>query len=495
MELSPRLSFSYLAPAQAQKHVTVNETFRRLDQLVQLTVLSRTTTAEPGSPSDGDAYLIPASATGTNWSAYSENSVAAYQDGAWVEIDAVEGLRAYVVDEGALIVYNGSGWATVSGGSSETSAIYGVNTTADAINRLAVKSDAILLSHDDVTPGAGDMQIKCNKASSSNTASFLFQDNYSGRAEYGLTGDDDFHIKVSPDNFSTSYEAVVIDKDTGDIALAQKVVIGASAVSSPAGQFHSASNGNAGSYQFICEETDAPTDSKIWAFQAQSSGFNIAVMNDALTGSNSFLQMKRSGTAFVSFGIDETKLFVNSTGDVALGSSSPGARLDVQGGGVIVGSPTGGDKGAGTINAEAVYDDNALLSCYVFDQALDGAIDIAKWDALVPDRMIREQTAKDPETGEETVLSPARIKQRRHDPARKFTARIDTAYDPLTLDGYAKHWREKRHLTSLPNETDYDPEKSSLSAGEWIQRLVETVEIQAVLIEKLNQRTKDVMQA
>lgn len=35
--------------------------------------------------------------------------------------------------------------------------------------------------------------------------------------------------------------------------------------------------------------------------------------------------------------------------------------------GVQVGSPTGGDKGAGTINAEAVYDDNVLLSDRVFE--------------------------------------------------------------------------------------------------------------------------------
>jgi len=36
-------------------------------------------------------------------------------------------------------------------------------------------------------------------------------------------------------------------------------------------------------------------------------------------------------------------------------------------GGFVVGSPTGGNKGAGTINASAVYDDNALLTDYVFE--------------------------------------------------------------------------------------------------------------------------------
>jgi len=35
---SPNLDLTYVAPSQAQKHVTVNETFRRLDALVQMTL-------------------------------------------------------------------------------------------------------------------------------------------------------------------------------------------------------------------------------------------------------------------------------------------------------------------------------------------------------------------------------------------------------------------------------------------------------------------------
>ena len=46
----------------------------------------------------------------------------------------------------------------------------------------------------------------------------------------------------------------------------------------------------------------------------------------------------------------------------------------------------------------------------------------------------------------------------------------------------------------MPNEAAFDPEKG-MAAGEWIQRLVETVEIQAVLIEELNQRTRHLAQA
>jgi hypothetical protein len=76
-----------------------------------------------------------------------------------------------------------------------------------------------------------------------------------------------------------------------------------------------------------------------------------------------------------------------------------------------------------------------------------------------------------------------------HDAARKFAGRAGTEHDPLTLDGYARHWKEKRHLTSMPNEGSFDPE-DGLAMGAWTQRLIETVEIQAVLIEQLNGRLK-----
>lgn len=217
MSDSPHLALPYLAPSQSQKHVTVNEALRILDAVVQLSVLSATTTAQPESPADGDRYILPTGKTGAEWSAMAIGSVAAYQDGAWTEYAPHLGWRAYIVTPASLVVWNGSAWATVSGGS-ETAAKFGVNTGADTTNRLAVKSDAVLFSHDDVTPGSGDSQVKVNKASAADTASHLFQTNFSGRAEFGLTGDDDFRVKVSADG-AVWRDAIVIDSDTADVGV------------------------------------------------------------------------------------------------------------------------------------------------------------------------------------------------------------------------------------------------------------------------------------
>ena len=215
MEQSPRLSLSYVAPSQAQKHVTVNETFRRLDALTQLTVRSRTETSEPGAPDEGDAYIIPSGASGDAWDSFNEHDITAFQDGAWMRIVPVEGLRAWVSDDDALVAFDGASWNVVSGAATGA-ATFGVNASADATNRLSVKSDAELLSHDDVTPGSGDARKIINKAAAGNTASVVFQNGFSGRAEFGLAGDDDFHLKVSADG-SAWNDAALFDRASGAV--------------------------------------------------------------------------------------------------------------------------------------------------------------------------------------------------------------------------------------------------------------------------------------
>lgn len=79
----------------------------------------------------------------------------------------------------------------------------GINTSSDATNKLAAKSSAVLF--DNIGNG---VQFKINKNASADTASLLFQTAYSGRAEVGLCGDDNFHLKTSPDG-STWVDGIV----------------------------------------------------------------------------------------------------------------------------------------------------------------------------------------------------------------------------------------------------------------------------------------------
>lgn len=119
------------------------------------------------------------------------------------------GWRAWVEDEAIDLVWQNGGWDQVPLPSLDNLDGVGVNTTADAVNRLAVAAPATLLTHD----GAGH-QIKVNKSTPADTASLLFQTNWSGRAEMGLAGNDDWSIKLSPDG-SSWIDALRLDAITG----------------------------------------------------------------------------------------------------------------------------------------------------------------------------------------------------------------------------------------------------------------------------------------
>ena len=212
MDFSAKLSLPYLLPNQAQKHVTLNESLRALDAIVQLSVISASETSTPDAPSEGDRYVVagPASA---DW-AGADDQIAAYQDGAWAFYSPQTGWTAWVEDSALLMVFDGKAWIELSAsGGASSPETFGINASADAVNRLSVRSEASLFSHE----GAGH-QIKINKASETDTASVLFQSNWSGRAEMGLTGSDDFLLKTSADGQSFA-PTLLAQSSTGNVGI------------------------------------------------------------------------------------------------------------------------------------------------------------------------------------------------------------------------------------------------------------------------------------
>lgn len=346
---TPNLVLPYLAANQSQKHVTVNEALRRLDALVQVTVQSAALATPPGSPTEGQRWILPAAPIGA-WSGHA-GQIAAWQDGVWAFYAPLDGWTAIDVSTDTLLLYNaGTGiWtglitgvfsdaaftlqddidptkqarfqiagltagaarvftlpdvsssvAVLSGvaqtfqntttfsatsvtvGSSTAASTLGVGTgattsgvtktvnigtagvsgsttniaigsavagalgtlminsptvtfgstvsaiamaaanvsalylglggaTADATNRLSINAPASLFNN----AGAGH-QVKVNKAAATDTGSFLFQTGFSGRAEFGLTGSDDFQIKVSGDG-ATWFNALQLERTSGRV--------------------------------------------------------------------------------------------------------------------------------------------------------------------------------------------------------------------------------------------------------------------------------------
>lgn len=108
MEESANLDLPYIMPSQAQKHVTHNEALARLDAIVQLGVLDRHLTVPPGSPADGDRYIVAAAATGA-WTGW-DLSVASWYAGAWLRLVPREGWLCWVADEDNILFWNGAAW-------------------------------------------------------------------------------------------------------------------------------------------------------------------------------------------------------------------------------------------------------------------------------------------------------------------------------------------------------------------------------------------------
>lgn len=212
MDQTPNLKLPYILPSQAQKHVTHNEALRLLDAVVHLSVRSRSRTDAPETPAGGDRYLVAAPALG-NW-AGKEGMIAFFIDGGWLFVAPAVGWQVYVEDEAQLLVFDGALWKGVSSVPDNLSlSMLGVQATADAVNRLAVSSDASLFNN----AGAGH-QVKVNKQAMTDTASLLYQTNWTGFAEMGLNGSNDFSVKVSSDSGQWQ-EAIKIDHATGNVAI------------------------------------------------------------------------------------------------------------------------------------------------------------------------------------------------------------------------------------------------------------------------------------
>ena len=86
----------YILASQAQKHVTHNEALRLLDAMVQLSVLDRTHTAPPASPTDGDRHIVASGATGL-WTGWDLN-IAFWVDGVWMRLVPRPGWLAWIAD-------------------------------------------------------------------------------------------------------------------------------------------------------------------------------------------------------------------------------------------------------------------------------------------------------------------------------------------------------------------------------------------------------------
>lgn len=197
----------------------------------------------------------------------------------------------------------------------------------------------------------------------------------------------------------------------------------------PAGTFHSL--GTSGTNAIF--QSNASTEIGINSFyNADTTDNNAALIRfDTDTtgaGAAARSQLVQFGAVFT------VHNHATRTGNLVIRTYQAGAfttRVTV-GAGMVVGAPTGGDKGAGTINAVGIYDDNVLLSDFVFDDD----------------------------------------------------------YQLLSISAMNAFYQLHRHLPTIPGRKVWESE-GKFSLGKLANHLWETVEVQAIYISQLDQRLKD----
>lgn len=97
-----------LMPAQAQKHVTVNEALLRLDGQVDLVLQSLTRTTPPDTVVDGMCWAVPPGAVNA-WEGRG-GMVAIGANGGWIFVQPRFGRRAVIADQGVGAIHDGTAW-------------------------------------------------------------------------------------------------------------------------------------------------------------------------------------------------------------------------------------------------------------------------------------------------------------------------------------------------------------------------------------------------
>lgn len=214
------------------------------------------------------------------------------------------------------------------------------------------------------------------------------------------------------------------------------------------------------------------------------------------------------------------------------------------GNGVIVGAPTGSYQGVGTLNATGVYDDGVLLTCMALAKEFreNKTVDLAKWDALVPDIEVPEAVEEVPETEEieeeietfvdtdfgaiakkqkrkvhrqivdlipvysengsgiSAIEKPATKKirkaahtiKRRHEIAHTFKAMLDTGFDPRDPEQYFAKMLADEALPGMPTQKTW--KHNSISVGEMMSRKWLSLEILAIVSAAMWEKVKDLDQ-
>lgn len=154
---TPILPLAVWDPGTNQNSIPANDNSLNL-QILNGLVISDSTDAQPGSPTDGDIYIMTGAASGAQWALFDEFDLAIYFSGTWYARAPVEGIVVNVA--GTLNRWDGAAYVPIAGGSGSAS--------------VAVQYVADTGSTADSDPGAG--LLKWNNATQASATQLFLDD-------------------------------------------------------------------------------------------------------------------------------------------------------------------------------------------------------------------------------------------------------------------------------------------------------------------------------
>lgn len=125
---TPMFPYAVWASGTTQNSIPANDNSLR-NEIIHRAALA-IADAEPGSPVDGDVYIV-----GTAWGGFSTDDVVLYRGGLWYGFQPFEGWLKWLVSEDAYFHYtdSSSGWALFSAGGGGGDVVGPASSVADRI--------------------------------------------------------------------------------------------------------------------------------------------------------------------------------------------------------------------------------------------------------------------------------------------------------------------------------------------------------------------------
>lgn len=121
MASTPILPFARWMSGTNQNSVPANDNSLR-HQILNGLVISDSVTDQPGSPVDGDIYILPDAPIGAQWGVFDGDDLVIYMGGTWYAFAPVEGIVVNLPDSQMQYLGGSNGWIVMDGGAGSVAA-------------------------------------------------------------------------------------------------------------------------------------------------------------------------------------------------------------------------------------------------------------------------------------------------------------------------------------------------------------------------------------